>query len=237
MSPELRSFFLLGGPLPLVLALFHYGFWLYNRRQRAFLHWGASNLIGGIALLLWVLHNWLPWWAWGPLSSSLVIASALFAWSGMNRFAGQDLRLRLFAAVALAYLTLLACVVLFGNEMRLRMALLSSVLSFTNLGAAFDMLRAQRQRRLVMRSALIAIFTLHGLHYLARAVWALTLDSGSDLPQTAGVNDFTTMVSIVKATLWSLGALLMDREARYEDEHSGMARPANISASESNGRH
>jgi len=223
MSPELRTFFLLGGPLPLVLALFHYGFWLWNRQQRAFLYWGATNLLGGIALLLWVLRNWLPWWAWGPLSSSLVIASAVFAWSGMNRFAGQNLRLRLLAAVAFAYFGLLACVVLFGNEMRLRMALLSFTLSFTNLGAGFDMLRAQQQRRLVMRSALIFIVTLHGLHHLARGIWALTLDPDSDVLQTAGANDFSTMVTLVKATLWSLAALLMAREARYDEERPGMA--------------
>jgi len=220
MSPELRSFFLLGGPLPLVLALFHYGVWLWHRQQRAFLYWGATNLLGGVALLLWVLHDWLPWWAWGPLSSSLLIASAVLAWSGLNRFAGQHLRLRLLTTLALAYLVLLTCVVLFGNEMRLRMALLSLTLSFTNLGAGFDLLRAQRQRRLVMRSALIAIVGSHGLFYLVRGIWALTLDPDSDVLQTAGANDFNTLVSLVKATLWSLAAVLMEREARYVDERA-----------------
>lgn len=214
MKIELSNIlFLYAFPFLLAYAVFQYVFFLVNRRHASHLYWGTSNLAGVVGGLLLLLRSDIPWWVSALAANSLVCLSSLLTWAGLRYFHGRRPTVREFGTYLLLFAVAYQSVVLFRNELGLRILLVSLVFFLTNTMMAVEMWHAQRQRYLTMRSVLIVTMAAHALYYLFRSARVAVLDADSDLLHTAGWLDEALIVGIAKSTIWNLAAVLMVRES------------------------
>jgi hypothetical protein len=213
MSPEFAILFLYGLPFALAYAVLQYVFWLIHERQAAHLYWGTANLAAIAGALLLLFRGSIPWWTTALLANSLVCLSSLLTWAGLRHFQGKRPSVREFGTYLLLFAIAYQSLVMYRNELGLRIVLVSLVFFLTNAAMALEMWRAQYRQYLAMRVVLIVTMAAHALYYLYRSAWAAMLDADSDLLHTAGYLDEVVTVGMTKSTIWNLAAVLMVREA------------------------
>jgi diguanylate cyclase (GGDEF)-like protein len=188
--------------------------WLQNRSVRGLALWASALLIGAIGVALIAAR--------GDISDtwSIVIANAILAtaygmvWAGVRNFDGRATSAPLVLAGAVIWFV--AChIEAFFASLQARAALMSAIVVFYSLLAAWELWRGRREG-LMYRLPVILLLLVHAAFFIARIPFAgaLPLPTDSSEPRT-GWWTFTIFEAVFFAFFMAyfLGAMARERVA------------------------
>lgn len=211
MNLDVRTLLALWVINALLLGGIQLGVWLYQREDRVLVQWGLANFICGVASALLALRGYLPDWISVGLGNALFVAWLMLVWSGMRAFCGLPTSpLWTWAVPALLFLAMQ--VPPLRERLDLRTVLLSLAVAGATAATAYDLWRAQRTERLVLRRFLIVVFATTAVAAAWRAIDSFGLQPDGSFMRVAGTAQAFLLYNNLFVVLWNVGALLMVNE-------------------------
>lgn len=165
MSLDMATLFVVATCVTVLLGLFLLGLWIQDRSIRALGWWASAYLIGGFAVLLWILPRHSIASGIDEIASALLFISCGMVWSGARRFHGRQVLP--LASVTGAFVWLLASQLPAVSGMSAARVVLSSLIIAAYAGLTAMELRRERRNPKIARLRAMIVPMLHGAVFLS----------------------------------------------------------------------
>jgi diguanylate cyclase (GGDEF)-like protein len=177
MPLDMPTLFVVSACITALLGLFLLGLWIQDRSIRALGWWACAYLVGGFAVLLWLISPQLPTTGLSEIATALLFISCGMVWSGARRFHGRDVLP--LAAIGGAFAWLLAAQLpVIGGSGLTRVVMSSLIIAGYAVLTAMELRRERRNPRSA-RVRPVVVPALHGLIFLSPILAGYLLPDGT----------------------------------------------------------